>query len=117
MHSPQLVAYHESGHAIAALYNLGAFPIHNVTIRPQHPSLGMLTQVSSKRGAYISKEESLARLDVCFAGIVAEKLIFGEDNVTSGAKDDLRVARELAEKMVTVSSTGKYFFCFIYEVA
>ncbi|CAM0146109.1 unnamed protein product [Urochloa decumbens] len=95
-----LVAYHESGHAIVALHTPCANPIHKVTILPQGSFLGMVTQVSSW-GDASTMEQLLARLDVCLGGRVAEELIFGEQNVTSGAENDLVTARQLAQNMVS----------------
>ena len=69
----------------------------------------MVTQLPSQDETSISKKQLLARLDVCMGGRVAEELIFGEDNVTTGARNDLHTATELAQYMVITSSVGKYF--------
>lgn len=96
----QLTAYHESGHAIVALNTEGAHPIHKATIMPRGSALGMVTQLPSNDETSISKKQLLARLDVCMGGRVAEELIFGQDNVTTGATSDLHTATELAQYMV-----------------
>lgn len=96
----QLTAYHESGHAIVALNTEGAHPIHKATIMPRGSALGMVTQLPSNDETSISKKQLLARLDVCMGGRVAEELIFGPDNVTTGASSDLHTATELAQYMV-----------------
>ena len=69
----------------------------------------MVTQLPSQDETSISKKQLLARLDVCMGGRVAEELIFGEDNVTTGARNDLHTATELAQYMVITSSVGKLF--------
>lgn len=96
----QLTAYHESGHAIVALNTEGAHPIHKATIMPRGSALGMVTQLPSNDETSISKKQLLARLDVCMGGRVAEELVFGPDNVTTGASSDLHTATELAQYMV-----------------
>ncbi|VAH61750.1 unnamed protein product [Triticum turgidum subsp. durum] len=96
-----LTAYHESGHAIVALNTKGAHPIHKATILPRGSALGMVTQLPSQDETSISKKQLLARLDVCMGGRVAEELIFGEENVTTGARNDLHTATELAQYMVS----------------
>nr|CAB3473611.1 unnamed protein product [Digitaria exilis] len=78
-----------------------AHPIHKATILPRGSALGMVTQLPSQDETSISKKQLLARLDVCMGGRVAEELIFGEDNVTTGARNDLHTATELAQYMVS----------------
>ncbi|CAA0812977.1 ATP-dependent zinc metalloprotease FTSH 11-chloroplastic/mitochondrial [Striga hermonthica] len=99
--SKKLTAYHESGHAIVALNTEGAHPIHKATIMPRGSALGMVTQLPSNDETSVSKKQLLARLDVCMGGRVAEELIFGQDNVTTGASSDLNTATELAHYMVS----------------
>lgn len=67
---------------------------------PRGSALGMVTQLPSNDETSISKKQLLARLDVCMGGRVAEELIFGRDNVTTGASSDLQSATELAQYMV-----------------
>lgn len=100
----QLTAYHESGHAVVAFNTAGANPIHKATIMPRGTALGMVTQLPEKDETSISKMQLLARLDVCMGGRVAEEMIFGADQVTSGARSDLQQATALARHMVGQSS-------------
>ena len=99
--SKKLTAYHEAGHAIMALYTDGATPIHKATIVPRGQALGMVSQLPDKDETSISMHQLLARLDVCMGGRVAEELIFGDRNVTSGASSDLDQATNVATAMVT----------------
>lgn len=94
-------AYHESGHALVALSVPGASPIHKATIVPRGHALGMVTQVGREDEFSINAQQMAARILVCMGGQVAEELIFGKEQVTSGATDDLRQATELARHMVT----------------
>ncbi|XP_041013989.1 ATP-dependent zinc metalloprotease FTSH 11, chloroplastic/mitochondrial-like [Juglans microcarpa x Juglans regia] len=99
--SKKLTAYHESGHAIVAFNTEGTHPIHKATIMPRGSALGMVAQLPSSDETSISKKQLLARLDVCMGGRVAEELIFGQDQVTTGASSDLHTATELAHYMVS----------------
>ena len=94
-------AYHEAGHALVATLTEGADPIHKATIMPRGSSLGMVMQLPEGDQTSQSKKEMLARMDVCMGGRVAEELVFGEDNVTSGAYSDIQQASRIARAMVT----------------
>ncbi|XP_024534572.1 ATP-dependent zinc metalloprotease FTSH 11, chloroplastic/mitochondrial [Selaginella moellendorffii] len=99
--SKKLTAYHESGHAVVAFNTAGANPIHKATIMPRGSSLGMVAQLPEKDETSISKIQMMARLDVCMGGRVAEELVFGPDQITSGARSDLEQATALARHMVS----------------
>lgn len=94
----RLVAWHESGHALAALLFEKADPLEKVTIVPRGQALGVTHQTPLEERSNISFSYARDRLAVMLAGRVAEKLAFSE--VSSGAESDLEQATKLARRMV-----------------
>jgi cell division protease FtsH len=97
----ELTAWHESGHAIVALYVPSADPVHKATIIPRGRALGMVMQLPTDDKLSMSKVEMISRLAILMGGRVAEELKFGDDNVTAGASSDIQGATRLARAMVT----------------
>eukprot|EP00795_Rhopilema_esculentum_P014677 gene14677-5768_t len=95
-----LVAYHESGHAVVAMYTPDALPVHKATIMPRGQALGMVSQLPEKDELSWSKKQLLAKMDVCMGGRVAEEIIFGKDSITTGASSDMETATKIATAMV-----------------
>ncbi|KAL8679744.1 MAG: hypothetical protein Q9186_004016 [Xanthomendoza sp. 1 TL-2023] len=96
-----MTAYHEGGHALVGLKTKGATPLYKVTIMPRGPALGITHFLEEMDKVSKSKAEYLAEIDVCMGGKVAEELVYGADNVTSGASSDIRGATSIAHYMVT----------------
>ncbi|ORX62136.1 ATP-dependent metallopeptidase Hfl [Hesseltinella vesiculosa] len=96
----RMTAYHEGGHALVAYFTEGAMPLMKCTIIPRGSSLGMTVQLPEMDKDSYSKKEYLAQIDVCMGGRVAEELIYGTENVTSGAYSDIIKATEIAKRMV-----------------
>jgi len=94
-------AFHEAGHALVAALTEGAQPIHKATIMPRGQSLGMVTMLPEGDQTSQSYKEMLAFMDVCMGGRVAEELVFGKENITSGASSDIMNATKIARAMVT----------------
>ena len=94
-------AYHEAGHAIMAMYSKGATPLYKATILPRGRALGITFQLPEMDKVDMSKKECFARLDVCMGGKIAEEMINGKENVTSGCSSDLANATSVARAMVT----------------
>jgi cell division protease FtsH len=72
-----------------------------VTIIPRGRALGLTMSLPEKDRYGYSKIELTSRISMMFGGRVAEELIFGADNITTGAGDDIRQATNLARRMVT----------------
>lgn len=94
----ELTAYHEAGHAIVARSLPGTDPVHKVTIIPRGMSLGMTQQLPEEDRYTLSRDFLMKRLAIAMGGRAAELLIFGEE--TTGAGQDIKMATELARKMV-----------------
>jgi cell division protease FtsH len=96
-----LTAYHEVGHALVALYVPGHDPLHKITIIPRGRALGLTWHLPEADRLSQTKTELESRLASMFGGRIAEELIFGEENVTTGAASDIQHATGLARSMVT----------------
>ena len=96
-----LTAYHEAGHALVALFADGHDPLHKVSIIPRGRALGVTLALPERDRHAYSMKELQARLAMIFGGRVAEQLIFGTENVTTGAANDIRQATDIARRMIT----------------
>lgn len=101
----ELVAYHEAGHAIMAALIPDYDNVAKVTIVPRTNGAGGFTLFTPSEeriesGLY-SQNYLKSQLSVALGGRVAEELIYGEDEITTGASGDLQSVRDLARRMVT----------------
>mgnify|MGYP001261151031 FL=1 len=101
----KLTAYHEGGHAIVSFNLENSDPIHKATIIPRGRALGMVMNLPERDKYQYTIKEFKAKITMCFGGRVAEELIFGKDNITSGAGggsgSDINQATKIAKAMVT----------------
>ena len=97
----KLTAYHEGGHAIVALHVPKHDPLHKVTIIPRGRALGLTMSLPERDALSQSKIEIESKIAMAFGGRMAEKIIFGDDNITTGASSDIRMATAMARAMVT----------------
>ena len=97
----RLTAYHEGGHALVMLHAPGHEPLHKVTIIPRGRALGLTMYLPERDRLSLSERELKAKIASLFGGRVAEEMVFGKENVTTGASNDIKMATELARRMVT----------------
>jgi len=95
-----LTAFHEAGHALVAAIVPEADPLHKVTIIPRGMALGLTQQLPLEDRYTYKKTYLKANLRVLMGGRLAEELIFGPEQITTGAGNDLERVTDLARKMV-----------------
>jgi cell division protease FtsH len=95
----EIVAYHESGHAVVGGMLPNANPVHKVTIISRGMALGLTMQLPLEDRYLMTKAEIIDQITGLLGGRVAEELQFKE--VTTGASNDFEKATELARRMVT----------------
>lgn len=103
--SPQekkIVAYHEIGHALVAARQTNSAPVTKITIVPRTSgALGYTMQVDEGERVLMSRSELLNKIATLTGGRSAEELVFGAENVTTGASNDIEQATKLARAMIT----------------
>ncbi len=97
----KLTAYHEAGHAIVGLNVPQHDPIHKATIIPRGRALGMVMSLPERDQLSVSYTKYKSKIAMAMGGKVAEELIFGAENVTSGATSDIQQVSRIARAMVT----------------
>ena len=94
-------AYHEAGHAIVGLSAPSHDPVYKVSIIPRGRALG-ITMFLPEEDRYSQSRELLeSQISSLYGGRIAEELVFGAENVTTGASNDIKRATEIARNMVT----------------
>jgi len=97
----RLTAFHEAGHAVVALHMPASDPIHKATIVPRGQALGMVVRLPVKDSPALRRSKLEADMAVAMGGRAAEELVFGPDDVSTGAAGDIQMATRIARKMVT----------------
>ena len=99
-HEKNVVAYHETGHAIVGAIQKNDAPVTKITIVPRTGgALGFTMQVEDDERYLMSKSQAMDEIAVLCGGRAAEELIFGE--MTNGASNDIERATAIARAMVT----------------
>ncbi|MDD3371032.1 MAG: ATP-dependent zinc metalloprotease FtsH [Alphaproteobacteria bacterium] len=97
----KLTAYHEAGHALVGLNVPQSDPLHKVTIIPRGRALGLTMSLPERDKYGMTLTELTSRIAQMFGGRIAEEIIFGKANVTTGASSDIDQATSVARRMVT----------------
>ena len=98
----KIVAYHEIGHALVAALQTHSAPVTKITIIPRTSgALGYTMQVEQGEKALMSRAELTNKIATLTGGRAAEELVFGPDNMTTGASNDIEQATKLSRAMVT----------------
>lgn len=97
----KLTAYHESGHAIVGLLMPEHDPVYKVTIIPRGRALGVTMFLPEEDRYSYTKQRLNSQITSLFGGRIAEALIFGPEQVTTGASNDIQRATEISRNMVT----------------
>ncbi len=93
-----IIAYHEVGHALVMKSIAKSDPVHKVSVVSRGQALGVTIQLPLKDRYLTSKSELIARMAAAMGGRAAEEIIFGD--VTTGAKQDIEYATNVARQMV-----------------
>lgn len=102
----EIVAYHETGHALVAAYTPGADRVHKISIIPRGiAALGYTQQLPTEDRYLMTRQELLGKIDVLLGGRMAESIIFGD--VSTGAHNDLQRATDVARAMVSEYGMGE----------
>lgn len=97
----KIVAYHESGHTVIGMVLDDADTVHKVTIVPRGQAGGYAVMLPKEDRYIVTKPELFDKITGLLGGRVAEEIIFGKGNVSTGASNDFQRATNIANKMVT----------------
>nr|WP_253274247.1 ATP-dependent zinc metalloprotease FtsH [Myxosarcina sp. GI1] len=97
----RLIAYHEVGHAVVATLTPNHYPVEKVTIIPRGGAGGLTWFTPDEELGLESKSKIMAQITATLGGRAAEEIVFGRDEVTQGAQQDIKMLTDLARKMVT----------------
>ncbi len=106
----KIVSYHEIGHALVAAKQTGSAPVQKITIVPRTSgALGYTMQVEAEEKSLMSRRDARNQLEVLAGGRAAEEVVFGDDEVTTGASNDIEKATKLARQMITKYGMSERF--------
>ena len=94
-----ITSYHEAGHAIVSYFLPTQDPVHQISIIPRGMAAGYTMYLPTDEKGHTSKNQILEQICSLLGGRAAEQLT--QDDVCTGASNDIQRATELARKMVT----------------
>ncbi len=97
----EITAYHEVGHALILKLVKTDDVLHKVSIIPRGMALGVTWHKPKDESVSVRKTALLGKIVTSLGGRAAEEIIFGKDNITTGASHDLQTVTRIARKMVT----------------
>jgi len=97
----KMTAYHEAGHTIVGFRVPKHDPVYKVTIIPRGRALGVTMFLPEEDKYSQSKMQLDSMISTLFGGRLAEQIIFGDEEVSTGASNDIQRATEIARNMVT----------------
>ncbi|WP_218079879.1 ATP-dependent zinc metalloprotease FtsH [Anthocerotibacter panamensis] len=97
----QLIAYHEVGHALLGRMLANHEPVQKISIIPRGMAAGLTWFTPSDDDMLVSRAQLMDRMVAALGGRVAEELVYGSDEVTTGAGNDLERVASMARTMVT----------------
>ncbi|NDJ19707.1 ATP-dependent zinc metalloprotease FtsH [Myxacorys almedinensis] len=97
----RLIAYHEVGHAIIATLLKNHDPVQKVTLVPRGQALGITWYTPDEEQGLTSRSQILAQVTSALGGRAAEEIIFGDDEITTGASGDIQQVTSMVRQMVT----------------
>ena len=109
----ELTSYHEVGHALIDKLLKDANELHKVSIIPRGMALGVTWTRPKDEKVHVSKAKLLAKIAVSLGGRAAEEIVYGKDNVSTGASQDLINVTNMARKMVTAWYEFMQFLFFV----
>jgi cell division protease FtsH len=99
--SKRLIAYHEVGHALVGTVLKDHDPVQKVTLVPRGQAQGLTWFTPNEEQGLITRAQLKARITGALGGRAAEDVIFGRDEITTGAGNDLQQVTNMARQMVT----------------
>lgn len=111
----ECTAYHEAGHVIVGRLVPKHDPVHKATIIPRGQALGVTFFLPKKDHLSIDKQKLESKISTLYGGRLAEEIIYGENHVSTGASNDIKLATSLARNMVTKWGFSKKLGPLLYQ--